>query len=242
MKIFPAIDLMGGACVRLSRGDFGSKKVYDQDPAAVLARFRDAGAESAHIVDLDGAKDPRERQTALLESLARSTTLKLQAGGGIRSVADAQALLSAGMDRVVVGTSAVEKPSLFHKMLDEFGGNRLTLAVDAFIGEKGATVASRGWTRKGGQTPGELIEAFLAEGLERVLCTDISKDGMLQGPNVPLYRELAAAFPSVELQASGGVRSLEDLLALKAVPVHSAIVGKALYEKALDLAEAVRRC
>lgn len=242
MTLYPAVDLMGGCCVRLAQGDFASKKVYDADPAGVLARFKAAGARHVHVVDLDGAKDPAARQTALVARLAAASGLKVQAGGGVRTAADVAALLAAGAERVVVGTSAAEDPMLFAELLGRFGGGRLTLALDAFVGPSGARVATRGWTRKTALDASELIADFLTAGLERVLCTDIAKDGMLQGPNLGLYRGLAAAFPGLELQASGGVRGLDDLLALKAVPVHSAVVGKALYEGALDLAEAVRVC
>ena len=242
MILYPAVDLMDGCCVRLSQGDFGSKKVYDGDPAAVLARFKAAGAGFVHVVDLDGAKDPAARQTALVESLVRTSGLRIQAGGGVRSEGDIAALLAAGADRVVVGTLAVESPPLFAELLGRFGGARLTLALDAFVGPAGARVATRGWTQKTALEAADLIGIFLSAGLTRVLCTDIAKDGMLEGPNLELYKELAAAFPGLELQASGGVRGLDDLLALKDVPVHSAVVGKALYEGGLDLAEALRRC
>lgn len=243
MELYPAIDLMGGACVRLSRGDFDTKKVYSEDPAAVLAGFAKAGARAAHLVDLDGAKDPSRRQTALLGALARGCPLSLQMGGGVRSADDAQALLDAGASRVVIGTAAVEDAELGRALFGRFGGGRLTLALDAFVDEEGAAlVATRGWTTRTRRTVRELVAEFLPAGLERVLCTDIGKDGMLAGPAVSLYRRLAAEFPRLELQASGGVASLEDLLALKAVPVHSAIVGKALYEGRLDLARAVRAC
>jgi phosphoribosylformimino-5-aminoimidazole carboxamide ribotide isomerase len=243
MKLYPAIDLMGGACVRLSQGAFESKKVYNEDPKAVLAGFAAAGAQAVHLVDLDGAKDPARRQTALLRTLAGSCPLEVQAGGGVRSVADVEALLGAGVTRVVVGTAAVENPGLGQAMFERFGGSRITLALDAFVDEAGAAaVATRGWKEKSRLTVQELITAFLPVGLERVLCTDISKDGMLAGPGLTLYKRLAAEFPRLELQASGGVRSLDDLLALKAIPVHSAVVGKALYEGRLDLAQAVRAC
>ncbi len=242
MILYPAVDLMDGCCVRLSQGDFGSKKVYERDPAAVLARFKAAGARHVHLVDLDGAKDPAARQTALVSALARTSGLAIQAGGGIRCTADISALLQAGVERVVLGTVAVESPTLFGELLRRFGGGRLTLALDAFVGPRGARVATRGWTNKTALEATELITIFLAAGLERVLCTDIAKDGMLEGPNLELYRQIAAAFPTLELQASGGVRGLGDLLALKAVPVHSAVVGKALYETRLDLSEAIRLC
>lgn len=243
MKIYPALDLINGACVRLTRGSFDTKTVYDEDPVRILTKFKDAGAEFAHIVDLDGAKDPNRRQIDLLQKLARSSGLKIQAGGGIRSTDDVEGLLSAGIERVVIGTLAVENFDLVSKMFSRFGGDRLTLALDVFVDPTGdARIAVRGWQKKSRRAPQELIESFLPMGLRRVLCTDISKDGMLEGPNVELYWKLSQVFPQVEIQASGGVTSLEDLLALKKASVHSAIVGKAIYEQGFDLAEAIRRC
>ena len=243
MKLYPAMDLMGGCCVRLAQGAFDRKTVYDAEPAAVLARFLKAGAEFVHVVDLDGAKDPAKRQTALIETLAGTSGLKIQAGGGVRSEADVDGLLAAGAERVVVGTLAVEDPKRFTGLLEHLGGGRLTLALDVSVGPEGVTrVATRGWSRDSGLTADELVTRFSKAGLRRVLCTDIAKDGMLAGPNVDLYRRLCRAFPALEVQASGGVRGLEDLLALKESGAHSTIVGKALYEGRLDLAEAVARC
>lgn len=243
MKLYPAMDLMGGSCVRLSQGAFDSKTVYDAEPAAVLAGFRNAGAEFVHVVDLDGAKDPARRQTALIERLAGTSGLKIQAGGGVRSEADVDGLLAAGAERVVVGTLAVEDPDRFAGLLERLGGGRLTLALDVSIGADGVPrVATRGWSRDSGLSADELVVRFSKAGLRRVLCTDIAKDGMLAGPNIELYRRLCGAFPALEVQASGGVRGLEDLLALKESGAHSSIVGKALYEGRLDLAEAVARC
>lgn len=243
MKLYPAMDLMGGCCVRLAQGVFDSKTVYDAEPAAVLSGFRKAGAEFVHVVDLDGAKDPAKRQTALIERLAGTSGLKIQAGGGVRAEADVDGLLAAGAERVVVGTMAVEEPARFTRLLERLGGGRLTLALDVSMGPDGATrVATRGWSRDSGAPAEDLVARFLIAGLRRVLCTDIAKDGMLAGPNIDLYRRLCGAFPTLEVQASGGVRGLEDLLELKGTGAHSAIVGKALYEGRLDLAEAVARC
>ncbi|MBI3506882.1 MAG: 1-(5-phosphoribosyl)-5-[(5-phosphoribosylamino)methylideneamino]imidazole-4-carboxamide isomerase [Proteobacteria bacterium] len=242
MILYPAIDLLDGACVRLSQGDFAKKTVYDADPAVVLARFAGSGVNAVHIVDLNGAKDPTARQTQILETLLRSRKMKAQVGGGVRSVGDVAELLAAGAERVVVGTVAAERPKLFHEMLAEFGGGRLTLAVDVHVGPDGPRVASRGWSKASDLDAAELIGLFRSKGLTRVLCTDISKDGMMKGPNVSLYESLLREFPDLELQASGGVRSVEDLLALKKAKLHSAVIGKAIYEGKLDLAEAVKRC
>jgi phosphoribosylformimino-5-aminoimidazole carboxamide ribotide isomerase len=208
----------------------------------VLVKFEKSGAEFVHIVDLDGAKDPSQRQTKLLASLVRATPLKIQVGGGIRTEADVANLFDTGVDRVVIGTLAAEHPTTVSKMLKKFGSDRFTIALDLFTTPDGdVTIATRGWLQKSDILLESLMDMLVPGGLKRVLCTDISKDGMMAGPNLDLYSRLSSVF-QVEIQASGGVRSIEDLLALKAIPVHSAVVGKAIYENGLDLAEAIRQC
>jgi phosphoribosylformimino-5-aminoimidazole carboxamide ribotide isomerase len=209
MILYPALDLLDGRAVRLTRGDYATARVYSENPAGVLAGFRAAGAACAHLVDLNGARDPSARQQKILEPLLKESSLKVQVGGGVRSRADAEQLLSWGADRVVLGSAAVADPELVE-------------ATDARL-----------------ET---LIARFRAKGLARVLCTDISRDGAAAGPNAGLYRTLASAFAGLEVQASGGVRHLADLEALKAAGAHSAIVGTALYEKTLDLKEALAAC
>jgi phosphoribosylformimino-5-aminoimidazole carboxamide ribotide isomerase len=195
------------------------------------------------LVDLNGARDPLTRQKTWLEPLLRVKGLKIQVGGGVRTSEDAEQLLSWGADRVVLGSAAVADPELVETLLKDFGPRHLTLAADVKIGADGIPrVAIKGWKEETDSHLGPLIARFRAKGLERVLCTDISRDGAAAGPNAALYRTLVEAFPGLEVQASGGVRGLDDLNALKSVRAHSAIVGTALYEGTLDLSEALAAC
>jgi phosphoribosylformimino-5-aminoimidazole carboxamide ribotide isomerase len=243
MILYPALDLLDGRAVRLTRGDYAKTRVYSDKPAAMLSVFRSAGAQHAHLVDLNGARDPAARQKAVLEPLLRGSGLKVQVGGGVRSAADAEQLLAWGADRVVLGSAAVADPALVESLLGTLGPSRLTLAVDVRIGADGkARAAIKGWREDTDALLEDLVARFVAKGLTRALCTDISRDGAAAGPNAPLYRALALRFPGLEVQASGGVRGLTDLMALKDAGAHSAIVGTALYEGTLSLGEAIAAC
>ncbi len=243
MILYPALDLLDGRAVRLTRGDYSKVRVYSDDPAGVLAGFRDAGATRAHLVDLNGARDPSARQKKWLEPLLRTSGIQVQVGGGVRTREDAEQLLSWGADRVVLGSAAVADPEFVETLLADLSPRRVTLAADVRIGADGTSrVAIRGWTEATDARLGPMIARFRAKGLARVLCTDISRDGAAGGPNAALYRTLVDAFPGLEIQASGGVRGLDDLGVLKGLCVHSAIVGTALYEGTLDLAEALAAC
>lgn len=243
MILYPALDLLDGRAVRLTRGDYSQVRVYSEDPASVLESFRAAGAACVHLVDLNGARDPALRQKARLEPLLRIPGLKVQVGGGVRRREDVEQLLAWGADRVVLGSSAVADPELVESLLGDPGPGRVTLAADVNIGADGISrLAIRGWREGTDARLGPLIARFRAKGLARLLCTDISRDGAAAGPNAALYRTLVEAFPGLEVQASGGVRGLADLAALKALGAHSAIVGTAVYEGTLDLKEALAAC
>ncbi len=237
MKLLPAIDLIGGRCVRLAQGDFARETSYSDDPAAALALFREGGAEEAHLVDLDGARTGAPCQHDLFGTLARSTDLKLQVAGGFRTTAHVVAVLEAGIDRVVIGSLALSDPGAFASMLDLFGPERLTLALDVRLEDGAAIVATHGWKVGSGRTLDEVLGQFPA--VRHLLVTDIARDGMLNGPNVPLMTSILADFPSVELQASGGVAILDDLVALAATGARRAIVGKAIWERRFTVAEGV---
>jgi phosphoribosylformimino-5-aminoimidazole carboxamide ribotide isomerase len=194
-------------------------------------------------VDLSGAKDPTQRQSGLVARLIRSTQLRIQVGGGLRSFEQASEILGLGADRVVIGSAAVSDPALVLKLLSEFGGARVTVALDVRIDAAGSPcVALHGWKDQSAVSVAQALAPFLSAGLERVLCTDISRDGMMAGPNQALYTSLMAEFAGIEFQASGGVSSLQDLLSLKKAGVRSAVVGKAIYEGAIDLKEAIAQC
>ncbi len=240
MRVLPAIDLAGGRCVRLRQGDFAQETDYRADPAEALARFAEEGAEEAHIVDLDGARAREPRQHDLLASLARGSPLKLQVAGGVRSTDHLRRLLDAGVERVVVGSLALGEPERFSALLEEFGPGRLTLALDVRVGAEGEPrVATHGWVEDSGQSLEAVLGGFPA--VQHLLVTDIARDGMLGGPNLPLMSAVVQRFPAVALQASGGVAALPDLDALRNAGAARAIVGKAIWEGRFSVREAVVR-
>jgi phosphoribosylformimino-5-aminoimidazole carboxamide ribotide isomerase len=240
MIIYPAIDLRGGRVVRLTEGKFDQEKTYGTDPLAVARDFRAAGATWLHVVDLDGAKDPARRQTALVEQLARESGLLVQTGGGIRDEGQIAALLAAGAQRVIVGSLAAKQPALVRGWLQQFGPDHIILSPDVRLDDAGTPrVAAAGWQESTGLALGDFLNGFLPAGLRHILCTDISRDGKLTGPNTTLYAQLVKQFPTLQIQASGGVSSLEDLRGLKPTGCAGAIVGRALYEKKFSLQEAL---
>jgi len=240
MKVYPAIDLVGGRCVRLEQGRFESAKVYGDDPLAMADRFAAAGATVLHVVDLDGAKDPGARQLALLERLARHTRLEMQVGGGIRERGDVAALLATGVRRVVVGSVAARDPGAALALLAEFGPERVVFGLDVRLDAAGEPrLATHGWRDTESTTLWSALDRFVPAGLRWLLCTDIGRDGMLAGPSADLYRRTLARYPSLALLASGGIASLDDLRAMKALGCAGTIVGKALYEGRFALEEAL---
>ena len=240
MIIYPAIDLRGGRVVRLTEGRFDQEKTYGDDPVAVAREFAAAGATWLHLVDLDGAKDPSQRQTALVQKLAGESGLKVQTGGGIRETAQIESLLGAGAQRVIVGSLAVKEAARVRAWLDRFGGERIVLAPDVRLDQTGTPrIAAAGWQESTGVALDDFLAGYLPAGLVHILCTDISRDGRLTGPNTPLYAQLVKKFPSLQIQASGGVSSLDDLRALQTTGAAGAIVGRALYEKKFTLREAL---
>ncbi|MDP1580544.1 MAG: 1-(5-phosphoribosyl)-5-[(5-phosphoribosylamino)methylideneamino]imidazole-4-carboxamide isomerase [Candidatus Didemnitutus sp.] len=241
MILYPAIDLRLGRVVRLTEGSFEAETAYRNDPEAVAREFAAAGTTWLHLVDLDGAKDPAMRQTALVERVVAASGLRVQSGGGIRDEAQVTALLAAGVTRVIIGSLAVKQPELVGAWLEKFGPERIILALDVRLQpETGVPqVAIAGWRADSGLALAGVIESFLARGLKHLLCTDISRDGKLTGPNFELYTSLRRDYPTLEVQASGGVSSLDDLRRLRADRIPGAIIGRALYEKKFTLAEAL---
>ena len=240
MIIYPAIDLRGGRVVRLTEGRFDQEKSYGDDPLAVARDFAAAGSKWLHVVDLDGAKDPTRRQTPLVEKLAHESGLRVQTGGGIRDEDQIAALLAAGAQRVIVGSLAAKQPELVRGWLTKFGAERIILSPDVRLDESGTPrIAAAGWQETTGVVLEDFLTGFLSAGLLHILCTDISRDGKLTGPNTTLYAHLVKRFPSLQIQASGGVSSLDDLRALQTTGSAGAIVGRALYEKKFTLREAL---
>jgi len=231
IEMIPATDLIGGRCVRLTQGDYTSRKTYYRDPLEAALRFEEAGARRLHMVDLDGAKAAEPQNLAVLERIAAKTSLEVQYGGGIKSRAALRSVFDAGARRAVCGSVAVREPELFARWIAEFGPERLILGADVRDG----VVAIQGWTEHSERTAPELIETFLPAGLRQVVCTDISRDGMLCGPAVALYADLQRRFPQVEITVSGGVSSPDDIARLEREGLRSVIVGKALYEGRITL-------
>jgi phosphoribosylformimino-5-aminoimidazole carboxamide ribotide isomerase len=237
MILYPAMDLMGRRVVRLSQGRFEDATAYPADPAEALARFAEAGASWAHVVDLDGAKAGSPVQHDLIATLAADAPLRLQVAGGFRTREQIARMLDAGAGRVVIGSLAVKEPARVRGFLAEFGGERITLSLDVRLKREVPIVATSGWTEDSGRSFWE-IAAFYPEA-RHVLLTDIGRDGMLQGPNFALLDDAGERLPHLAIQASGGVSSLDDLKRLRTA---GAIVGKALWEGRIDLGEAIRAC
>jgi phosphoribosylformimino-5-aminoimidazole carboxamide ribotide isomerase len=234
MIVYPAIDLRDGKCVRLTKGDFATTKVYNDNPISMLEEFAKFGATWLHMVDLDGAKQGKIAQGELIKSLVASSDLKVQVGGGIRTTEDIERLFGYGVSRVVLGSICVSNKDLVKQWLDTYGPEKIVLALDCHLNEDGTPmVTTHGWQEKSTVTVWDLLNYYATA--KYVLCTDISVDGTLEGPSMDLYQELQERFPHIKLIASGGVGSLNDLIKLKELNVYGAVVGKAIYEGKIPL-------
>lgn len=234
MILLPAIDLYEKKVVRLTRGDYAQMTVYNDDPVAQAASFQEAGAQWLHTVDLEGAKDGSTPNYSVIEAICKETSLKVEIGGGIRSLDTIQKYLDAGVERVILGTKAVTDPAFLEESLEKFGSH-IAVGVDI----KDGKIAIKGWLETAQHSVEDFFTKLCKLGVSTVICTDVSKDGMLAGTNVDLYRQLSQQF-SLDLIASGGVSSLEDLARLKELGLYGAILGKALYTGALDLKAALK--
>ena len=231
MKIIPAIDLIDGKCVRLTQGDYSQKKIYNESPLDVAKQFEDVGLTHLHLVDLDGAKAGKVVNWNVVESLTAQTNLSIDFGGGIKTQAEIQRLLETGVRQVNLGSIAVKNSELVFGWIKLFGPETIILSADV----KNNLVQINGWQENASLTVTDFVSNYFKKGIETVTCTDIATDGMLQGPNLPLYQELVSAFPKINWIASGGVSRLEDLTALKKTGVAGAVVGKAIYEGKISL-------
>lgn len=239
--IIPAIDLIDGKVVRLYQGDYAQTTEYQYDPLDVVKKYADAGAEYLHIVDLTGAKDTSKRQIPLIKSMIATGLMKFQSGGGIRTKKDVDDLLSAGIERVVIGSLSVSERETVADWFREYGADAIVLALDVNIDVQGNKfVATHGWQNDSGVSIDELIQFYRTVGLKHVLCTDISKDGTLAGSNESLYSELVNEYPDITWQASGGIGQLSDIQNLKPTKVQSVILGRALLEGIFTLEEAIQ--
>ena len=238
--IFPAIDLMGGQCVRLLKGRFNAKTTYEVDPLEVARGYGDAGAEWMHVVDLDGAKASTSLQAELIGRIASESGLRVQSGGGIRDIQSINRLLDSGVERVVIGSLAVTQPIMVRRWLDELGPDKLCLAFDVNLNEKSvAYPAIRGWTEETETPFFEILDTYKGSGLKTILVTDIGRDGAETGGNTKLYKQILSDYPTLELITSGGVGTLDHVRALKALSPYGIIIGRALYEGNFDLKDAI---
>lgn len=241
MEILPAIDLQNGQCVRLTQGNFSSATVYEHDPLRQAHKFAEAGAEWLHVVDLDGARAGEIKQLNIIAALARQKALKIQMGGGIRDEEMIVQLLHAGIARVIVGSLAVRNPLQVRSMLQRFGAERVVLAFDVRMNDKNEPeVMTQGWQKGSEVLLWDILSLYAESDVQYVLCSDVGRDGMLGGPNIELYTALRNRWPKFNILASGGIKDLKDLQALAGLGIAGAIVGKAIYEGHIDLAEAVK--
>ena len=233
MYIYPAIDLYGGKAVRLLKGDYAQMTVYSDDPVSVAKDFAAAGASHIHLVDLEGAKPGRPANLDSIRAIVETTGLFAEVGGGIREMETVDSYLAIGVSRVILGTAAVKEPDFLKAALQKYG-EKIAVGVDL----KDGYVAIKGWTETSDLKAEEFFGKMQALGVKTIICTDISRDGAMKGANRALYRELSAKF-DIDLIASGGVSSMEDVTALAAMRLHGAIIGKAYYIGAVDLKKAV---
>jgi phosphoribosylformimino-5-aminoimidazole carboxamide ribotide isomerase len=233
IEIIPAIDLIDGKCVRLTQGNFARKKIYNENPLEVAKEFEAVGLKRLHVVDLDGAKNGRITNLKLLERIARGTRLTIDFGGGIKSDVDIQAVFDAGAAMASVGSVAVKNADKFFSWLARFGGEKILLGADV----KNGKLAVNGWQTVTDLDIQPFLQDYFAKGATQVFCTDISKDGLLEGSAVELYERILASVPKLKLIASGGVRSVADILELERIGCAGVIIGKAIYEGTIKLGE-----
>ena len=231
MTIIPAIDIINGKCVRLTKGDYAQQKVYNENPVEVAKQFADAGLQRVHIVDLDGAKAGKIVNIAMLEAIASATKLVIDFGGGIKNINDIGNVFSAGAAMATIGSLAVKHPELLEEWLMEFGADKFLIGADVLEGK----IKISGWLEDGGIDIFTFIGKMIGLGATNIFCTDILKDGAMEGPSVELYKQIMEQHPEINLIASGGVTTMDDLMELKEIGCSGAIIGKAIYEGNISL-------
>lgn len=231
IELIPAIDLIGGKCVRLTKGDYDTQKVYNEDPVAVAREFEEYGFKRLHVVDLDGARSKHVVNHKVLERMAQATNLVIDFGGGIKTDEDIRIATESGAQMVTVGSVAVTRPELFLGWLQQLGSERIILGADV----KNGRISINGWKEDSSDELIPFLDKYIQKGVQKVLCTEISKDGTLQGPATALYREIMTQFPQCHLIASGGVSSMNDLKELDQAGIPAVVFGKAIYEGRIAL-------
>lgn len=237
MRIIPAIDIIDGKCVRLTKGDYNTSKIYREDPLEVAKEFEDNGIKFLHLVDLDGAKSNHIVNHKVLEKIATGTSLKVDFGGGIKSTEDAHKAFNSGARQITAGSVAIKNPDLFLEWLNEFGSEKIILGADA----NNRKIASQGWLEKSEKDVLDFISSYEKASVKYIICTDISKDGMLQGPSTDLYEEILSK-TNIKLIASGGISNLNDVKKMKEIGCEGCIIGKAIYEGKVTLKELSALC
>ena len=236
IELIPAIDLIEGKCVRLTQGDYDTKKIYNEDPLEVAKMFEDYGIRRLHVVDLDGARQGRIINYRTLERLATRTSLIIDFGGGLKQDGDLEIAFESGAQMVTGGSIAVKNPEIFTSWISKFGSNKIILGADA----KNKKIAISGWEETTNQALIPFIQSYKEKGITKTICTDISRDGMLQGPAIELYKEIQEQIPQLYVIASGGVSSLQDIEKLAEAGIPAVIFGKAIYEGKIQLKDLIR--
>lgn len=236
IQIIPAIDLIEGKCVRLTQGDYGQKKIYNENPLEVALQFEDAGLKRLHLVDLDGAKAKKVVNWKVLEKVAARTTLHIDFGGGVQSDDDLRVVFESGAKQVTGGSVAVKQPDLFESWLKTYGGEKIILGADA----KKEKIAVSGWEEGTGLWVYDFVEEYVEKGVKYTISTDVAKDGLLQGPSFDLYKNLQEKCPDLNIIASGGISGIEDVEKLAEMNIYGVIIGKAIYENRIALPDLQR--
>lgn len=231
IKIIPAIDIIDGKCVRLTQGDYTQKKVYNENPLEVAKEFEANGIRYLHLVDLDGAKSNGIVNWKVLKAISTNTKLKIDFGGGIKSEKDLEIAFENGASQLNIGSTAIKDKELFLSWLQKYGSDKIILSADV----KNEEIAVSGWQENSGINIFDFLKDYIAKGINHVVCTDVSKDGTLQGTAVVLYKKIISQFPNIKLVASGGISVIDDIDELSKIPVYGVIIGKAIYENKIQL-------
>jgi len=232
MKIIPAIDIIDGKCVRLSKGDYGTKKIYNENPVEVAKEFESFGIEYLHLVDLDGAKSKHIVNQKVLENIVKETSLQIDFGGGLKTLQDIEIAFHSGAKQITIGSIAVQNPEFCFGLIEKYGSEKIILGADC----ENRKIKTSGWLEESNQDVIDFILQYQEKGVQNVICTDISKDGMLEGPSTDLYKDILNE-TSIQLVASGGISCLEDIYQMKEIGCSGTIIGKAIYEGRIELKE-----
>lgn len=235
MRIIPAIDIIDGKCVRLSKGDYGTKKIYNENPVEVSKEFESFGIKFLHLVDLDGAKSKHIVNQKVLENIARETSLQIDFGGGLKTIEDIEIAFNSGAKQITIGSIAVQNPEFCFSLIEKYGSEKIILGADC----ENRKIKTSGWLEESNQDVIDFILGYQKKGIKNVICTDISKDGMLEGASEDLYKEILDK-TKIQLIASGGISCIEDVYKMKEIGCSGTIIGKAIYEGRVSLKELER--